>query len=189
MTMESQYMKFILHLPRNEAIQLYVVSWVSSYHLFWNTSKIATSLSTAIRMQLEIFGNCNCWLAICLESLTWLVLKVWGSSVISLCKTSQLNTPGGRSKYSLYVLQNSKLKQVNALIFPLNVSIVDGGVTSHQVIVSPLSHSAAVNRRGSSLRCTLNDAICCQLSMRGWLWLGVIVSRASRIFLRARMRV
>ena len=40
----------------------------------------------------------------------------------------------------------SKQEQVYALIFPLNASTVDGGVTSHQAIVSVLSHAAAVDR-------------------------------------------
>ena len=40
----------------------------------------------------------------------------------------------------------SKQEQVYALIFPLNASTVDGGVTSHQAIVSLLPHAAAVDR-------------------------------------------
>ena len=40
----------------------------------------------------------------------------------------------------------SKQEQVYALIFPLNASTVDGGVISHQAIVSLLSHAAAEDR-------------------------------------------
>ena len=40
----------------------------------------------------------------------------------------------------------SKQEKVHALIFSLNASTVDGGVTSHQAIVSLLSRASAVDR-------------------------------------------